>query len=295
MSRCSSRCVALLLGLCFFAQVLQAGRPVIEADLIYREVEGHLPLRLDVYHLSGTPAKPRPAVIFIHGGAWQWGDKQPCRLEGLCEHGYVVVSITYRFSSEAPFPAMLEDCRAAVRWVRENAETYHIDPDRIGVVGVTAGGHLAALLGTTADREGGGEAAAQEKVQAVLIFSAPTDLLGFQAVVEEDPDRFRRNSKGELPTVAVEKLLGGTLKEKAELAAAASPVTHVSAEDPPFFIAHATGDPLVPVEQALALHAALSEVGVDAALRVWSGSGHGVISGEVAHEAKEFLDRILQP
>ncbi len=278
-----------------FSSVASGGTPKIDHDLVYREVDGRA-LRADVYYLSGQPAKPRPAVLFFHGGAWQWGSKRPCRLEGLCEHGYVVVSIEYRFSSEARFPAMLEDCRAAVRWLRENAARWHVDPARIGVVGVAAGGLLASLTGTMDDPPPcDTPPAPSSRVQAVILFSAPSDLEQFDQAVREHPDRFQLDSKGRLPIYAVERLLGGAVAEKSGLAREASSTAHVTPDDPPFFLAHAVKDPLVPVEQSLLLHAALTEAGVRADLRTWEGSGHGTISGQIAHAAKRFLDEILQP
>lgn len=128
-----------------------------------------------------TPAK-LPVVIWIHGGGWEGGTKDGCPAVHLVPHGYAAVSISYRFSRVAPYPAQIHDCKAAVRWVRANAKEYNFDPDRIGVWGASAGGHLVSLLGTTAgekelEGEVGGNLDQSSRVQAVCDWFGPTDMI----------------------------------------------------------------------------------------------------------------------
>ncbi len=140
----------------YVRSALQAPPPGVrvERDIVYRTANG-LDLRLDVYRLRVDAAGGRPAVIFIHGGGWRMGDKNQSRVRfvELAERGYVVFSINYRLSGQAVFPACVEDCKAAVRWVRANAGTYNVDGERIGLWGASAGAHLAALMAVSSDAE----------------------------------------------------------------------------------------------------------------------------------------------
>ncbi|HAA77855.1 TPA: lipase, partial [Candidatus Latescibacteria bacterium] len=123
----------------------------VDRDLVYATVDGK-DLKLDVYwHPDAT--KPMPLVVWVHGGAWRKGSKKNPRAKGLLDKRYAVASVQYRLSQEAIFPAQIHDCKAAIRWLRSNAAKYKVDPDRFGVWGVSAGGHLVALLGTSGDVE----------------------------------------------------------------------------------------------------------------------------------------------
>lgn len=146
-------------------------------DVKYAEV-GHKTLKLDLYVPRDTQGI-LPCVVWIHGGAWRAGTKKNPRVAWLTQHGYVVASLQYRLSQEAIFPAQIHDCKGAIRWLRAHAATYSIDTDRIGVAGSSAGGHLAALLGTSAEVEAlegqtGGHLDQPSRVQAVLDESVRT-------------------------------------------------------------------------------------------------------------------------
>jgi acetyl esterase/lipase len=118
-------------------------------DIIYAKV-GEIPLMLDIYFPKGTK-DPLPLIVFTHGGGWAAGDKYPCWAIGIVPHGYVVASINFRLTDKAAWPAQIQDCKAAVRFLRANSEKYHIDPKRIGAWGTSSGGHLTAMLGTSGD------------------------------------------------------------------------------------------------------------------------------------------------
>src|SRR5205085_165270 len=146
--------------------------------------------RLDLY----LPEKAQgrlPVVVWIHGGAWRAGSKDHCPAVPLTAKGFAVASINYRFSQHAVFPAQIEDCKAAIRWLRANADKYHLDPDHIGAWGASAGGHLVALLGTSGNKkelEGkGGNLEQSSKVQCVIDWFGPTDLLGLPKKLRNDP------------------------------------------------------------------------------------------------------------
>ena len=215
-----------------------------------------------------------PVIVAIHGGGWIGGDKRAVvgRLANFVATGqYAGASVGYRLSNQAAWPAQIHDCKAAIRWIRGNADKYGLDPERIGVIGWSAGGHLAAILGTTgdlSDLEGELGAYRDQKttVQCVVDFFGPSDL----RVVWEDPGK----SAGR-PSVLVERLLGGPVKERLEVARSASPVAFVSANDPPFLIVHGTVDPTVPYRQSVRLRDRLREAGVPVALITVEGGGHG--------------------
>lgn len=215
-----------------------------------------------------------PVVVAIHGGGWIGGDKRAVigRIVPLVASGkYAGVSVGYRLSLQATWPAQIHDCKAAIRWIRANAEKYGLDADRIGVIGWSAGGHLAAMLGTTGDHpevdgQLGPHRDQSTKVNCVVDVFGPTDL---RLIVEQVADAPGR------PGALVERLLGGPVKERLELATSASPIVFVSADDPPFLIIHGTEDPTVPYRQSVRLRDRLREAGVPVALVTVEGGGHG--------------------
>jgi acetyl esterase/lipase len=209
--------------------------------------------------------KPLPLLVCVHGGGWQGGDKAPNPGVVFVRFGYVVASINYRLTGEAIWPAQINDCKAAVRFLRAHAEEYHIDPDHVGAWGASAGGHLVALLGTAGDAkelEGdGGNEQFSSKVQAVCDFFGPTDLTKIHD----------EHVAGD----ALTHLFGGPLHEHLDLAKQASPVNYVTKDDPPFLIMQGTKDPLVEVKQSEYLDAALKKAGVESHLEIIEGAGHG--------------------
>jgi acetyl esterase/lipase len=261
---------------------------VVERDVVYGDA-GNRPLKLDLVLPKQKSDSPRPLIVFIHGGGWRSGDKAGgvSRLIPFVAGGhYAGASVGYRLSGEATWPAQIHDCKAAIRWLRANAAKYQLDPDRIGVWGSSAGGHLVNMLGTSGDvqaLEGEcGSPGQSSRVTCVVPFCGPANFLA--------PKRFEG---GRSPS-AVDLLLGGSLVDKPELAKQASPITHVSADDPPFLIVHGTADNTVPFEQAEMLYAALKQAGVDATLvKILEGS-HAVGGEEVLQRVGAFFDKHLR-
>jgi acetyl esterase/lipase len=244
----------------------------VQRDIVYKRVGGRA-LRLDLYrppNVSGL----LPVIIWLHGGGWNRGRKERCPAVRIVDDGYVVASIDYRLTTIAPFPAQIEDCKAAVRWLRANAAQYNLEPDRIGVWGFSAGGHLAALLGTSGgvpELEGDGDNLnVSSRVQAVLAVSAPVDFLRLYHDASATPTETT-------PKVltAIRMLMGGPIEEHRDLAIEASPIHYVSKDDPPFLIIHGEDDATVPVVQCHLLADALKAAGVETTLEVAPGRGHG--------------------
>ncbi|HEX3134897.1 MAG TPA: alpha/beta hydrolase [Planctomycetota bacterium] len=228
------------------------------------------PLLLDLAQ-SPSPAKqPRPAVVFIHGGAWSGADRTNGHplIRLLAANGFVAVSIDYRLSGQAAFPAQLEDCKCAVRFLRAHAQQYHLDPKRIGVAGGSAGGHLAALVGLTprtAGLEGnGGWDDISSQVAAVA------DLYGISDMAALFDEKTLVD--------AAKKLMRTTPQENPERYRQASPLALVNASAPPFYLAHGDRDTTVPFSHSQKLADALKAQRVEASLRVMTGQGHESIA-----------------
>jgi acetyl esterase/lipase len=269
---CFGALVAML-GTTFFTHAQQQQRPQPPAppagvkvlrDLPYVE-DGHERQKLDLY-LPEKVDGLLPVVVWVHGGGWQNGTKDRCPALPLVKQGFAVASINYRLSQHAKFPAQIEDCKAAIRWLRANANKYRLDSNHIGAWGASAGGHLVALLGTTGDAKEfntrGPNADQSSKVQAVCDWFGPTDFL-------------RMVSPTSKPDNPVALLLGGPVHENKEKAAQASPVTYVAKGDPPFLIMHGDQDKTVPLAQSEEIAEALKKAGVEVTLRVLNGAGHG--------------------
>lgn len=240
----------------------------VARDVVYARTPSK-DLLLDVYVPPGD-AKP-PLVVWIHGGAWRSGSKNNPPALFLLERGFAVASINYRLSQEAIFPAQIHDVKGAIRWLRANADQYGYNAARIGVWGASAGGHLAALLGTTggvAELEGPhGYPEVSSRVQAVVDFFGPTDL----TEMGKFPSQMDHNA----PDSPESQLVGGPIQQNRDKAALANPIRYVSKDDPPFFIVHGDADPLVPVNQSELLVASLRKAGVPVEFRVIRGGGHG--------------------
>jgi acetyl esterase/lipase len=238
------------------------GRVKLIENLIYAEVGGR-PLKLDLY--LPADAAGRPLVVWIHGGGWHSGTKDRCLVRWLTRENYAVASIQYRLSGQATFPAQIHDCKAAIRWLRAHAERYGYDPNRIAAAGESAGGHLAALLGTSGGVEAlegsvGMHPDQPSRVQAVIDFYGPTDFLRWtdrRAVAD-----------------SVDRLLGTAAAQSPDAASLASPASHVTGDDPPILILHGSDDPLVPVDQSVHLHEICRAAGLAAQLHVVQGAQH---------------------
>ena len=261
-------------------------------DVVYKRVDGR-ELRLDIYSPKSI-TEPLPVVLWIFGNRWSRGNKDHPPPLNLVSHGYIIVSIEYRLSGEAPFPAAIEDCKAAVRWIRANAAAYHFDPDHIGAWGHSAGGHLAALLGTSGgieELEGAGDnATVSSRVQAVCDMAGPSDIVQFYDAVSNSNDEMARVAKS-----SIEQFLGGTVDQQRAKAIAASPTTYVSKDDPPFLIIHGENDMSIPVSQSELLASKLKAAGVKVTLIVAGGRGHGIGGPAFAPEITSFFDKYLKP
>jgi acetyl esterase/lipase len=264
----------------------------IVRDVVYKRVNGR-DLRLDIYSPKSI-SRPLPVVLWIFGNRWSRGSKNHPPPLNLMSRGYIVVSVEYRLSGEAPFPAAIEDCKAAVRWIRANAAAYHFDPDHIGAWGHSAGGHLAALLGTSggvAELEGPGENSGfSSRVQAVCDMAGPSDIVLFHETVSSSND-----SMASIAKASIEQFLGGSLERNRAKAVAASATTYVSKDDPPFLIIHGENDMSIPVNQSEVLASKLKAAGVQVTLIVSKGRGHGVGGPAFSSEITSFFDKYLKP
>jgi acetyl esterase/lipase len=258
-------------------------------DLAYVP-DGHERQKLDLYlprQKEGTG--PLPLIVWVHGGAWLAGSKENCPAVRFLRRGYAAASINYRLSRHAIFPAQIEDCKAAIRFLRASAEKYNIDPNRIGVWGASAGGHLVALLGTAGDVkevEKGPNLQVSSRVQAVCDFFGPTDLTKIS--------QFSSSINHDAADSPESKLIGGPVQENKEACKRANPITYVSKDDPPFLICHGDKDMLVPHNQSELLYRALKEVGVNVTFHTVKGGGHGFRDAEADRMVQEFFDKFLK-
>lgn len=256
-------------------------------DLAYVE-NGHERQKLDLYLPEKAPG-PVPVIIWVHGGGWQNGTKDGCPplRAGYLERGYAVASLGYRLSSHAIFPAQIEDCKAAIRWLRAHAQEHGLDPQRFGVWGSSAGGHLVALLGTTGDVkefETSPNREVSSRVQAVCDYYGPTDF------TQMDAHAAGGRRSHDSPDSPESKLLGGPVQENKDKAARANSVTYVTPDDPPFLIVHGDQDPAVPHHQSELLFEALRKTGVSVHFHTIKGAGHG----GPGFDAPEVKDRVAR-
>ncbi|RPJ57230.1 MAG: alpha/beta hydrolase [Acidobacteria bacterium] len=261
----------------------------VARDQVYSTVGGRN-LTLDLYVPHNVKAVDKlPVVVWIHGGAWRTGSKDRCPAVPLLNRGFVVASISYRLSQEAIFPAQIHDCKAAIRWLRANAGRFPIDRDRIGVWGASAGGHLAALLGTSGDvkeLEGGPDNLNySSRVQAVCDYFGPIDFLR----MNDEPGAMDHNA-ADSPESA---LIGGPIQANPEKVARANPMTYASSDDPPVLILHGDQDRTVLPSQSQLLHDALKNVGVKVRLGIVKGQGHG-FTNSVDQTAFQFFEQTLK-
>ena len=240
--------------------------------------------------------KPLPVIVFIHGGGWRAGNKSSGagRVGPYVAAGnYAGVSVGYRLTSEAIWPAQIHDCKAAIRWIRANAKKYNLDGEKIGVWGTSAGGHLVAMLGTSGgvkamDGTLGPHAKLSSRVTCVVDCFGPTDFVQMDA---NRPSGARMtHDEANSPE---SKLIGGPIQKNKANAAAASPITYVSKDDPPFIIAHGTADPLVPFHQSQLLDAAFGKVGLKQVFIHVVGAGHGFGGAEFDKRVRAFFDKHL--
>ena len=260
------------------------------ADLQYAEAGGQ-PLKLDLYQPSEAHA---PLLVWLHGGRWEVGSKERMPLGGLVERGYAIASLDFRPASRARFPGQVHDIKAALRFVRARAPEYGYDATRIGILGESSGGHLAALVGTTnghAELEGslGEHLGVSSEVHAIVSYFGASDLLTILA--QSTPYGLG------IREPALKTLLGALPTENEALARLASPVFQVDMRDPPLLLLHGDQDPQMPINQSHELEGAYERAGLDAKLIVVHGAGHGggaFFDAERTKLVAAFLDEHLR-
>jgi acetyl esterase/lipase len=260
--------------------------------------------KLDIY-LPDEGEGPFPVILSIHGGAFKSGDKGDGQvipmLEGI-KRGYAVVSINYRLSGEAIWPAQINDVKAAVRWVRANAKLYKLNPDKIASWGGSAGGHLASMVGTSGNIKeledlSQGNADQSSRVQAVVDWFGPTDFLKMDEHAKES--KVANPQIHSVPESPESQLIGKNLQDAPDIVKTANPETYISEDDPPFFIQHGLIDPLVPYPQSVnfakKLEQALGKGKVTIELIPETGHGGPAFQTEQnLNKVFAFLDKYLK-
>jgi acetyl esterase/lipase len=271
----------LTLVLIFASFTLVAAPPTpppnidFQPDITYATVAGE-ELKLNLSKPKDAKG-PLPCVLVIHGGAWRAGNRKDHNdvTWNMVRRGFVSATISYRFCPKYPFPAQVQDVKAATRFLRANAEQFGIDPKRFGAVGFSAGAHLSMMLGTM-DKEDGlddvGEHTDQSsKVQAVVAYFGPTDFhLPYPDITKP----------------LIKDFLGGSPTEVPEVAKKASPITYVTPGDAPMLLYQGTKDPLVPHQQAFVMAEALTKAGVPGRVEILVGAGHGWTGPDLARTAE---------
>ena len=248
-------------------------------DIVYRTVD-KTNLKLDL--IAPDAKGPHPLVVCVHGGGWRSGNKKDMRdiARELAKAGYAAAAVGYRLSDAAKFPAQIEDCKTAVRFLRTKAADYDIDPKRVGAVGFSAGGHLVSLLGVAdakAGYEGKDYPEASSRVQAVVNFFGPTDFAAYA------DDATAQNA-------FMKQLFGKTYKDDPKAHDKASPVKYVTKDTPPFLFIHGTRDPLVPLSHSKDMAKLLTDAGAKADVIVMDGGGHGDWFGDPKKRDQSIAD-----
>jgi acetyl esterase/lipase len=252
------------------------------ADVEYARV-GELSLKLDLYQPAGEGA---PLLVWLHGGAWERGSKSPMPLERLVARGFAIASVDFRPASVSPFPAQVHDVKAALRFLRSQADRFGYDATRIGILGASSGGHLAALVGTTNGRpelEGnlGEHRDTSSDVQAIVSYFGASNLTTILA--QSTPYGLG------IRTPALKAFLGALPDENEAVAKLASPVFQVDSSDPPLLLLHGDQDPQMPINQSHELEGAYEKLGLDVDLIVVHGAAHG---GNAFYDA-ERIERVV--
>jgi acetyl esterase/lipase len=280
----------IFIALCFIVPVKGKQKKNLNLlfNLEYAKVDG-ISLKLDLL----MPAKKtdvKPAlVVFFHGGSWRGGSKKTCHVGWLTHHGYAVASVDYRLSGQAKFPALVHDCKGAIRWLRANADKYGINAERICAAGASAGGLLSTLVATSGGikaLEGtvGGNLDQSSRVQSALGMFCPTDLY-YNATAEKE-----RCDQSNCPLY---QLLGGKPSERLGMAKLASATAHVTKDDPPVILLYGTADKsLVKPLHGERLKARYDKAGLDATYQLIEGAGHGGPQYRDKERSKLILDML---
>ena len=267
--------------------------PYVENE--HRRHERH---RLNLVAPPREEGKKLPLVVWIHGGAFWEGSKDdwhPAR--ALYDKGFAVCSINYRLSNSSTFPAQVQDCKAAIRWIRKHADRFGIDPDRIGVWGASAGGYLATMVGVTGGLEefdSGENLDQSSRVRCVVDYFGPTDFLKMNEQAKGVPGAEKWDHDHADSPESI--LIGGPIQERVERVTLANPCGYATKDDPPFLVVHGRKDGLVAIGQSELLVEALKAAGVPVEFRVVEEAGHGEGFGEAEQKAaEEFFIRHLRP
>ena len=281
--------IAAFAALCLFIWLVATpnnkSEVIFKRGLIYGK-GGDADLLLDLA-MPKAGIGPLPVVVFLHGKGWRAGDRSDMSslVEGIARLGYVGVAVGYRLVPKARFPAQVEDCKAAIRWIRAHASEYRIDPRKIGVVGFSAGGYLAAMLGTTIITDGlegsGGTGEQSSEVRAVVSFFGPTDFT-------------TRDWPADLETEVIVPFLGGTFADKPDNYLRASPINFVKKVAVSFLFFHGAEDVLVPVNQSMRLAEKLRGVGVPARVIIFEREGHGFSDATNQVAMKQMLEFLAE-
>jgi len=291
---CLSCCGVGLVALVVLLVIVQvqarrlADTVVTERGIVFGTGGGQ-PLKLDLTR----PKEGKglfPALVLVHGGGWVGGGREDYRtfMEYFTREGIVCISVDYRLAPKDRFPAQLEDVKCAVRWLRANAARYHVDPNRIGALGGSAGAHLVAMLGTTAGDKrfegSGGNPNQSSAICAMVCMSGAYDLsVGYRDSVQQ------KEQEGKSVRGMLEALLGAPLKGAEARYSTASPINYVSKKTVPTLLTHGTADPLVPIEQSELFYAKLKSAGVDLDYMRIDGGGHA----DFGKHPQEGIDRIV--
>lgn len=275
----------------------------------YSTKQGKQKLLLDLFLPEQKPSQPLPVLIYIHGGGWWGGNKNLCfkniqkrqGMEKFIERGYALACINYRLSDRAVFPAQIQDVKTAVRWLKQNANKYNLNPDKFGAWGESAGGHLSALLATSAGvkelEENPKNSQFSTRIQAAVNLYGPTDFTKVRPAFEQPYTpavaKYKQRPWYQY-TVATNRLLGGPVSQKLKLATLANPITHIDANDPPFLIAHGGLDDIVPLSQSELLVKALQAKGVEVTFIQEPKRGHYFGGDKGEYFAPKYIDIMLK-
>jgi acetyl esterase/lipase len=265
---------------CLAATLTGPSEPEVEVreKIVYSKVDDR-ELLLDAFvpQVQGQ----RPAVLVVHGGAWRSGNRQQLRsyATALAKRGIVCFAIDYRLAPKYKFPAQIDDCRAAVKWIRDNAADYQVDAKRLGAIGYSAGGHLVCLLATSGEQPSEKNGFVDTRLKAVVAGGAPTDFRSF-------PDNGRW----------AEYWMGGDLQTQPDLFRNASATVFVDKDDPPVFFFNGTDDSVVPVSWSKSCYEALKASGVKTEMHTIAGAGHMEAARDsvALEKAFDFLETELQ-
>jgi acetyl esterase/lipase len=265
-------------------RTVTSGGGKVEKDVTYC-TGGATAVKMDIYYPKNATGTT-PAVLYVHGGGWTSGSKSAGAgaesIPELLSRGYLVAAIDYRLAPQNKWPAQIEDAKCAVRYLRANAAKYNIDPNRIGAMGGSAGGHLVSMLGVTDGHEGfegkGGYAGVSSRVEAVVDMFGPSDLtVDFSGAGQQ-----------------IMTNVFNVSSRPSDVLKNASPVTWVSADDPAFLILQGEKDALVPPSQSQEFYDALKKAGVDARLVMVKNAGHGFApeGGQISPSRAEITKMI---